>query len=136
MTLEQQRASIAFKHVSEVHNASKDEQKRYATVVYQLISLIRDAGLVQAAEFIAGLSNKQKQVQGAKLVTHLAAQLKRVSNELPQNDDGKARAYLRKVGLQEYMHLSHEAVASLAWYRRFVQSILKIDRADVQGDEE
>ncbi len=143
MTREQQRASMAFQDVSKINKESKEEQKRYATVVYQLIILVRTAGLLQALEFLASITNKSKKAAAEKLMNQLAEQLQRVhllDKELKkvQKDKKhiKLRDIIRNANLYEYMLVTRELMATMVWYRRFVQSILKISPADANLSDE
>lgn len=133
MTREQQRATQAFADVSSIKEEDKEKQKRYATVVYQSIVLIRTAGLLQALEFIHSLSDIGKQEAGKKLLDSLGRQMNRFDHEI--KDGHSLRKYVREAKLQSYLLLTREVMAAMVWYKRFVQSILKIDSKEaLQSD--
>lgn len=133
MTREQKRAAQAFEDVTYIKNKTNDEMpKRYATVVYQLIILIRTAGLIQALEFIENLSHSGKQSAGSLLLDSLGKQMGRFDDKI--KDGHTLREYVRNAELGEYLILSREVMAAMVWYKRFVQSVLKINETDTQND--
>ena len=131
MTREQNRAAMAFKDVS---NVPEEMKKRFATVVYQFIILVRTAGILQALEFIEGLSNKDKQEAGHKLLDYLGKQMKRVNKNIKDKDT--LRKFARTADLHKYMLLTREVMSTMIWYRRFVQSVLKIDIASAMQNDD
>jgi CRISPR/Cas system CMR-associated protein Cmr5 small subunit len=133
MSLDQQRAVAAHAHVEAIGKLDAEAQKRYATVVYQTIALVRNAGLVQTLEFVAALMTGAKREASEKLLGHLASQLSRIDSDITGVDKLRDRA--RKAGLRDYMLLTRETMATLVWYRRFVQSVLKIDPANLDRDD-
>ena len=134
MTLEQTRAVAAHDNVQKLLDSSDEDKKRYATVIYQTIALVQNAGLVQTLEFINALSNATKKAAADRFLGHLAAQLKRVDSRITNADTLRDR--VRRANLRDYMHLTRETMATLVWYRRFVQSILKIDISAINEDNE
>ncbi len=116
--LDQQRAALAFEHVSKLDESAKD---KYATIVHKLPALLTSAGLCQALHFIQARGNDgQKQV-----LKHLAVQLKRVDPKIV--DESTLLRAARTAELGTYLRLSREAFACAAWYRRMVQGVLKIE---------
>ena len=71
-SLDQQRALLAHKHVSEVKKWPDEKlRKKYGGMVHRLPALVRSAGLSQALHFVSSRkSDDQKRV-----LDHLAAQL-------------------------------------------------------------
>ena len=133
MNREQGRAMAAHRHVTAIVCRSEAERKRYATVIYQTIPLVRNAGLVQALEFLHALSNQEKREAAAEFVDQLAEQLKAMVAEI--QDGESLRRYAREqTDLQKYLLLTREIMAALVWYRRFVQSILKIEPTNDEDD--
>lgn len=125
MNLEQVRAVAAHRAVEQVDKSGEDDQKRYATVIYQCIPLIHNSGLVQTIEFLRALSNKQKQKQAEVFLGQLAEHLGSVDGKVKDIKSLAERA--RTAPMADYMLLTREAMAALVWFRRFVQSILKLD---------
>lgn len=128
MSLEQKRAQIALKSVKTISEKDKDEQKRYATVVYQAIALIQTAGIVQAISFLHAITNEKKREQGKNLINQLATHLSEFDASIKKEKGQTLFDCAVKADLSTYMLLTKEAISALVWHRRFVQSILKIDR--------
>lgn len=124
-TRDQDRASLAFKHVDQFKPNTK-EAKKYATVVHKLPALLQTAGLCQALHFV----QSRKDVSQNELVTHMAEQLHRVNESI--KDPASLMTRVRQADLSEYLQLTDEAMACAAWYRRMVQGVLKIEA----GEEE
>lgn len=122
-TLDQDRAALAFKHVSELAGEGKKEDAdKYASIVHKLPSLLASAGLCQAIHFVESRSD-DKRAHQKKLVDHLAAQLHRVDRTIISSEDLLKR--VRGADLALYLRLTDEAIACAAWYRRMVQAVLK-----------
>ena len=118
-TRDQEYASDAVQKVSAVkNNLNKDECNRYGSMAHQLPILIRSAGLAQALGFLETRESKGHQ----QLLTDLATTV-----NLPGSLVQKART----LPLNEYMHLTRQAMAALLWYKRFAQSILDIKPGDI-----
>lgn len=137
MTIEQDRARLAHEHVTGIGQQEEDgrPRKAYATVVHELTTLVRSSGVVQALEFVGAYTNPDKKKAGEKLLEHLAVQMRRV---VPSVKDGQGlRELARRTGdLRVYMHLGRELLATLVWYRRCIQSILKIDPTETATQDE
>lgn len=123
MTLEQQRALLAHRHISEVLDKSKEEKDAYGGMAQKLPVLIRTAGLCQALHFVRSRKNE---VVNELLLSHLAKQLQRVEPEIQDVESLLDQA--RKARLGPYLWLSREAMATVEWYSRLSQSELKVDR--------
>lgn len=135
MTIEQDRAKMAHEHVEKLAaQLNKAQQKKYATAVYQTISLVKRSGLVQALEFMVALTNDAKREQAIKLQDQLGQQMKRLFNDI--HDGASLRRKARSVELQPYMALTRELMSSLLWYQRFVQSIIKVSRGTAMSAED
>lgn len=120
-TLDQQRAALAFEDVRKVAAmSSEEEQKKYASLVHKLPALLRSAGLSQALHFV--LTRKDG---GVLLLSHFAKQLQRVDSGIKNAET--LLDTVRKAELPVYLHLTREALACAAWYRRFVQGELKAE---------
>jgi CRISPR-associated protein Cmr5 len=124
-TLDQARAKLAFDHVKAIKGLEEPEQKKYASIVHAMPTLLRSAGLSQALHFVRSRKSKQQQI----FLDHLAEQL---------GIDGREKllAEVRRADLPAYLRLTHEALACVVWYRRFVQGELGIEagEADVRDD--
>lgn len=135
-TRDQERAALAYEHVSAYLTKDKKRQKKYASIVHALPSLLQSAGLCQALYFADSRGDEDQRA----IIDHLAVQLARVSPTLggkptlkKSGDALLERA--RKAELTEYLALTDEAMACAAWYRRLVQGVLKIEAADKDSDQ-
>lgn len=129
-TLEQTRASQAFTDVKEIHKKPKEAQRKYATLAHKLPSLISNCGLCQALYYIESRGKEE----GQFFLGHLAGQLHRVNSGISDASQLLERARDAKVA--EYLWLTSEAMSVAAWYRRMVQSILKIEMAEADANLE
>lgn len=109
----------------EIHRQISDDVKGkpyrsdYRSLAQQLPVLIRTAGLAQALAFVE--SRKEKEAAFGELLRHLGEVV-----FVPQGEDGLC-GYSRRAKLPEYMRLTRDALDALLWYKRFSQSMLKID---------
>lgn len=125
MTLEQQRAAMAFTHLAAV--TERADQKVYGAMALKLPALIRSAGLCQALHFVK--SRTGKPVLGT-LLDHLAGQLARVDPGITDRESLCERT--RQANVAGYVWLTREALASVTWYGRLARSEWGI----VPGEEE
>lgn len=122
MTLEQQRAAMAFDHLKAV--TEKKDQKVYGAMALKLPALIRSAGLCQALHFVKSRNKPPLD----HLLDHVALQLQRVD---PDIDDRKSLCeQVREAEVAAYVWLTREALASITWYGRLARSEWGIDPAD------
>ncbi len=134
MTLEQDRARLAHNHVSAVKSEDEAKQKKFATVVHELTTLIHSAGPVRALECVDAFTNDAKKEQGTVLMDYLASQLKRLDPSL--NNGADLRKRIREENdLQRYILFGRELQACLVWYRRCIQSILKINPTESASED-
>lgn len=137
MTREQDRARMSFEHVKEVAGGNNPAfAKRYATVVFQLTTMTRTAGIVQSLEFMAALSNREKRQAALKLLDHVGEQMERVGGGAIGDGDSLRNFARSCTDLQSYLLLGREIAATLVWYRRFVQSILRIAPGEAMTRED
>lgn len=114
MTLEQERAAMAYGHVQLV--TEKEHQKRYGAMAQKLPALIRAAGLCQALHFVKSRDKDPLDT----LLNHLAEQLQRVDSQISDMESLCERT--RKADLPQYVWLTREALASVSWYGRLARS--------------
>jgi CRISPR-associated protein Cmr5 len=137
MMLDQKRAAQAYRDVSSLKTAkfSEKETKQYGVMALKLTALIRSAGLCQAVHFVASRvkkdeADKNKENPYALLLKHLAGQLNRVNSSIENKDPGSLCKIVREAELNEYLHLTREALAVVNWYGRLAQSELKVKLTD------
>lgn len=117
MTLEQERAALAYQHVQRV--TDKEQQKVYGAMAQKLPALIRSAGLCQALHFVKS-RGKASQVPLKLLLDHLGAQLHRADAGITDAETLCAEA--RSADLSHYVWLTREVLASVGWYARLSRS--------------
>jgi CRISPR-associated protein Cmr5 len=127
VTLEQQRAAMAFDHLKAV--TGEKDRKVYGGMALKLPALIRSAGLCQALHFVK--SRPSKPALGT-LLDHLAKQLTRVDSEITDTDSLCARA--REANVAGYVWLTREALATVTWYGRLARSEWGIVPGEEEGD--
>lgn len=128
MTREQKRAKEAYALVKAYERKSDAlEKKAYGSMAHRFPALLRSAGLAQAVAFVDSRGkeeHKQYLLDLAKVVAHM------------NNKHGEALEWLRershKAELPEYLHLTRETLAVSDWFKRFAQSVLKVEGG---GDE-
>ncbi len=101
---------------ADVVGKGEEYKKSYGAMAHKLPVLIRTAGLMQALAFVQSRGKPEHK----KLLDHLAVALK-------QPDGNALQIRAQKAELAEYMKLTNDALASLLWYKRFAQSILKVE---------
>jgi CRISPR-associated protein Cmr5 len=114
MTLEQQRAALAYQHVQLV--TAPADRKLYGTMAQKLPALIRSAGLCQALYFVKSRGKDPLKL----LLKHLAEQLHRADAGITDLESLCAKA--RDVDLAHYVWLTRETLASVTWYGRLSRS--------------
>lgn len=128
MNLDQERAVLAYQHIEPLL-ADKALAKKYGAMALKLPILVRTAGLCQALHFV----ESRKDGACDQLLGDLAQQLKRVDRQI--TDALSLCKYVRQANLQQYLHLTREATATLQWYARLAQSVLNIVRTvDLDGE--
>lgn len=125
MTLEQQRAAMAYGHLKDV--PEKENQKVYGAMAQKLPALVRSAGLCQALHFV---KSRRKDPLN-KLLDHLGKQLHRVDAMINDGDSLCDRA--READLAQYVWLTREVLASVSWYGRLARSEWGVDPTDADN---
>jgi len=128
VNLDQTRAVLAYTHIQGI---AKDESKRnkYGIMALKLPILVRTAGLCQALHFVQSRGTPPHNA----LLGHLAEQLRRVDPRITDADT--LCKEVREANMQAYLHLTREASATLQWYARLAQSVLKVDRTSEEDSD-
>lgn len=127
MNLDQTRAILAYRHVQEIA-ADAAMKPKYGIMALKLPILVRSAGLCQALHFVQSRGDEAHKA----LLGHLAEQLKRVDPRI--KDAASLCHHVREANMRAYLHLTREAAATLQWYARLAQSVLKVDRTSEGSD--
>lgn len=129
-TRDQEYAATIFKQVQDEvnNNPNVDDKQQYGSMAHKLPILIRTSGLVQALQFVDSRGKDPHKL----LLKHLAQTV--LKSEAPA---GKEKEELltqsRTNDLGKYMLLTQRTMAALLWYKRFAQSLLKVE-ADVKPE--
>ncbi len=114
------RVSARVDRFREQHPDEKDkDRKRYGSMAHKLPILVRQAGLVQALAFV----QSRNKAPTNQLLDDLAWTV----------DTGNAANLLdrsRQANLAEYIYLTDQVMLALKWYKRFAQSVLKVEPTD------
>lgn len=123
-TRNQEYAAQIFEQVTQVFEGlGSEERNKYGSLTQRLPVLIRTAGLAQALAFADARGKKP----GKRLLGDIAAVLR-----FKDKDELLKRS--REAELPEYMRLTRDVLAALAWYKRFAQSVLGVEAgADEEG---
>lgn len=125
-TLNQDYAAEAYKRVNQIAGKDEKYQKKYGAMAHKLPILIRTAGLVQALAFVAAKGS------GAPAWRQY---LEDVAKTVDAQLDAKALIEKsQQAGLNEYILLTRRVSQATLWYKRFAESILKVDPSE-QMDE-
>ncbi|PTQ51862.1 MAG: CRISPR-associated RAMP Cmr5 [Hydrogenibacillus schlegelii] len=119
-TKSQKYAALIYRQVTEINEKSR---VKYGSWALRLPYLVRRAGLQQALAYVHARSTKERsegEEAGLILLDHLAHVLGFSNREALLQQ-------VRTADLRTYMRFTREALAALEWYRRFAQSVLKVD---------
>ncbi len=127
-TINQEFALSAHKNVQDVYNQHKSDskkdkayRKKYGTMAHKLPILVRTAGLVQAVAFVDAKSQK---------VPAWQQYLDDVAQTVNHPDGQALLEASQRANLSAYILLTHRVSAALVWYKRFAESILKVDQSE------
>lgn len=133
-TINQEYATKALERVQTAHDKYPTEpkkahsyRKKYGTMAHKLPILIRTAGLTQALAFV--------EAKGAKTAAW-QDYLNDVAQTIGRADSQALLQESRNAQLNNYIRLTREVSAALLWYKRFAESILKVEPSDQAEDDE
>ena len=118
-SLEQRYARTAYERVSayaEGHPEGSKERKQYGSMAHKLPILVRQAGLVQALEFVESRGKEPHKLLLGDLAVAVGE----------DNAEGLLER-TRTVEIPDYIFLTHQVMLALKWYKRFAQSVLKVE---------
>ncbi len=125
-TLEQEYAGMIYSQVEKFGKRypaeDSPERKSYGSMAHKLPILVLSAGLVQALAFVESRGKEQHKV----LLEHLAK----------VTVDATVDVFLaqsREAALLDYIYLTRKTLLALKWYKRFAQSVLKIEPGEEEG---
>lgn len=121
-SLEQQYAATIYGQISKYPASLPEtsaERKRYGSMAHKLPILVHQAGLVQALAFV----QSRNKVPYDRLLEHLAV-------AVGETDTSQLFERSRSAPLSEYIYLTERVMLALKWYKRFAQSVLKVDSTE------
>ena len=132
LTREQDYAAKVYEQITnEFATKPPNAAKKYGSMAHKLPVLIRAAGLAQALQFVDSRGSEDQKL----LLQHLALTLGFLDGD---GNVEKATTKLldssRTSQLGPYMLLTQKSLAALQWYKRFAQSVLKVDAGDEVGE--
>jgi len=96
---------------------------RYGALCHQVPIMILQNGLMQAMGFLKGKGEDDPEKPETILLTHIAKQLTGKSA-----DDFLQK--LHQCNVTDYQFLTRQALESAIWYKRYAESILKVQSGD------
>lgn len=130
-TLNQEYAADAYRRVQRVYDDTEkgeEYQKKYGTMAHKLPVLIHTAGLVQALAFVAAKGKKTPAWR-----QYLEDVAKTVNGQF---DAKKLLEESRQAELNSYILLTRHVSQAALWYKRFAESILKVEASEELGEED
>ncbi len=117
-TLQQRMALSAHANVEPLLSRSEADRNKYGSMAHKLPILIHTAGLAPALAFVESRKDELQRL----VLDHLAQTV-----AWPNTVTGAQLAERsRAAELDEYMLLTRRSLDALLWYKRFVESILKV----------
>lgn len=135
-TRSQEYANAVYEQVSEIDQqydekdpVKKKFRKQYGSMAHKLPVLVRTAGLAQALAYVEARGKEAHQ----ELLNHLTDTLQQTSAF--DIKKGSLAKQSREADIGEYMHLSEQVITALLWYKRFAQSVLKVEAGEDKEDK-
>ncbi len=122
LTREQQYAVDVFARVEafgKLHPKGSTACDKYGAMAHKLPVLVRTAGLAQALAFVDARGDESHK----QLLADLAG-------TVGYADAHTFVAQSRTLAFPQYMRLGQKVMAALLWYKRFAQSVLKVEAND------
>lgn len=101
-----------------------EERKLYGSLAHKFPVLARQAGLIQALAYV--------HTRGKKAQKQLLEDLGQV---VAGKDTDDFFRYCREAGLTDYIWLTRRTLIALEWFKRYAQSVLKIEPGEYGGKD-
>lgn len=118
-------ATAAFERVNYRKIKSPEENKKYATLVHKLPTMILQNGLAQTTGFLLA----KGEVHHKALLNDFTLIFKQIDadfKDIADKDNTAFHAVIIGSDLYKIMRMTREALEIAGWLRRYVQGILKI----------
>jgi CRISPR-associated protein Cmr5 len=130
-TRQQKDALQALSDVQKIQEKGDEFKKSYATAVHRFPFLVRQNGLQQTLAFYAGKAHAKDENEQNPSNTAEGLFLDHILTTLNLHSSGPAEIEILKklagTELESYMRYTRRCMEVALWYRRFVESVLKID---------
>lgn len=116
-------ATAAFERINSRTTNTSEDNKKYATLVHKLPTMILQNGLAQTTGFLLAKNERHHQV----LLEDLILIFKEIDTNFREIKDGKGfHSIIIQSDLYPIMSMTRKALEISGWLRRYVQGILKI----------
>ena len=131
-TIHQRLAADVYDRVTQIYEEYDEPfRKKYGTMAHKMPVLVHTAGLMQAIAFVHAKGTKNDA-------------WKQFLNDLAQTLEFSRPEYNRDAllqdaqwaGIGDYILLTRHVSNALLWYKRFAESILKVEPGDEDKDKE
>lgn len=127
-TVHQRLATDIYGRVNAIYEErDKAFHKKYGTMAHKMPILVRTAGLMQAIAFVHAKGTKNKAWK--QFLNDLAQTLE---FSRPEYNGEALLRDAQQAQIGDYVLLTRRVSNALLWYKRFAESILKVE----QGDED
>ncbi len=122
-TIHQRLAADVYERVKSIRdNHNEEYHQKYGTMAHKMPVLVHTAGLMQALAFVQAKGTKN---EAWKQFLNDLAQTLQFSQ--PEYDGEELLQDAQKAPIGEYILLTRRVSNALLWYKRFAESILKVE---------
>jgi len=131
-TVHQRLAADVYDRVTQIYEEHDEPfRKKYGTMAHKMPVLLHTAGLMQAIAFVHAKGTKN---EAWKQFLNDLAQTLEFSR--PEYDRDALLRNAQQVEIGDYILLTRRVSNALLWYKRFAESILKVEPGDEDTDKE
>lgn len=123
-SIEQKRATQAYKDVTDVDNQYRDELgRKYNSLARSAPAMVQSNGLGQALAFWRAKAGRDKKGEHWLLYSHVSAWVMNELNTQSKEAEGLLEWVVQQ-DTQTYRRATTETMAYLTWLKRFAEAIL------------
>lgn len=131
-TVHQRLAADVYTRVIAIRDHHDESfHKKYGTMAHKLPVLLHTAGLMQAIAFVQAKGTKN---EAWKQFLNDLAQTLEFSR--PDYDGEALLKEVQRAEIGSYILLTRRVSNALLWYKRFAESILKVEQGQDEGEED
>ncbi len=128
-TRTQSDAIRALKQINGVKESGDKLTQRYGILAHRFPIMVRQNGLQQALGFVTGKSAGNSNSPEGQFLSHIAETLELEAENLTEK--------ILEAELEQYQFYTRRCLEAAIWYRRFTESVLKIDATgEIENDEQ